>query len=405
MLQLSFRRVLLPLLTASFFLIPAAFIATAQEPVDVVYFYGQGCPHCASMHAVLEELRQEYPSLTVHEYDVYSDTEGRDLFGEMARAYGTEIEGVPTLFLSNEVLVGFSSAYRERIEQEIARCTAEYCPSPFVKLVREAPVRAQPVPEEPVQAQPMPSAPVAAVQAQDFEEPQQDYRQMVTIPAVLAAAAVDAVNPCEFAVLIILITTVLASGKKRRALYAGLAFSLSIFISYYLMGVGLYSAIQLSGLTHILYQVIAVLAILIGLFNLKDYFWYGKWFLMEVPMSWRPRLKALLRSVTSVPGAFCIGFLVSLFLLPCTSGPYIVILGLLAKTSTRAHAMALLVLYNLIFILPMVLITIAVYLGMTTVEQAEAWRTKQLRHLHLIAGLILLLLGVGMLLSMQFGWL
>ena len=53
----------------------------------------------------------------------------------------------------------------------------------------------------------------------------------------------------------------------------------------------------------------------------------------------------------------------------------------------------------------MVLITIAVYLGMTTVEQAEAWRTKQLRHLHLIAGLILVMLGVGMLLSMQFGWL
>ncbi|MDD5469182.1 MAG: cytochrome c biogenesis protein CcdA [Candidatus Peribacteraceae bacterium] len=395
MLQLSFRRVLLPLLTASFFLIPVAFIASAQEPVDVVYFYGQGCPHCASMHAVLEEMKQEHPALTVHEYDVYSDNEGRDLFGEMARAYSTEIEGVPTLFLSDEVLVGFSSAYRERIEQEIARCTTEYCPSPFVKLV----------PEEPVQAQPAPSVPVAAAQAQDSEEPQQDYRQMVTIPAVLAAAAVDAVNPCEFAVLIILITTVLASGKKRRALYAGLAFSLSIFISYYLMGVGLYSAIQFSGLTHTLYQIIAVLAILIGLFNLKDYFWYGKWFLMEVPISWRPRLKALLQSVTSVPGAFCIGFLVSLFLLPCTSGPYIVILGLLAKTATRSHAMALLVLYNLIFILPMVLITFAVYLGMTTVEQAEAWRTKQLRHLHLIAGLILVMLGVGMLLSMQFGWL
>jgi len=121
-------------------------------------------------------------------------------------------------------------------------------------------------------------------------------------------------------------------------------------------------------------------------------------------MSWRPRLKALLHSVTSVPGAFCVGFLVSLFLLPCTSGPYIVILGLLAKTSTRAHAMVLLVLYNLIFVLPMVLITFAVYLGMTTVEQAEAWRTKHLRNLHLIAGLILLALGIGMLLSIRLGW-
>jgi cytochrome c biogenesis protein CcdA len=226
----------------------------------------------------------------------------------------------------------------------------------------------------------------------------------LTLPAVISAAAVDAINPCAFAVLIILLTTVVASGGQQRALYSGFAFSLSVFISYYLMGLGLYSAVEAAGVTRGLYIAVAVLAILLGLFNLKDYLWYGKWFLMEVPLSWRPRLKQLIGGVTSVPGAFLIGFVVSLFLLPCTSGPYIVILGLLAKTETRTAAMLWLVLYNIVFVAPMIAITAAIYYGFTTVEKAEQWRTRNLQRLHLIAGIIILLLGVGMLASLWLGY-
>ena len=169
------------------------------------------------------------------------------------------------------------------------------------------------------------------------------------------------------------------------------------------MGIGLYSAIQGSGLSHTFYTIVAILAIFIGLFNLKDYLWYGRWFVMEVPMGWRPKLQSLIKSITSVPGAFAVGFLVSLFLLPCTSGPYIVILGLLAKATTRIYATFLLILYNLIFILPMILITLAIYFGFTTTEKAESLRQKKLKILHLIAGIIILCLGIGMLIAMKFG--
>jgi cytochrome c biogenesis protein CcdA len=124
---------------------------------------------------------------------------------------------------------------------------------------------------------------------------------------------------------------------------------------------------------------------------------------MEVPLSWRPALKKLIKSVTSVPGAFLIGFVVSLFLLPCTSGPYIVILGLLAKSATRNYAFLLLLLYNFIFVLPMILITLAVYFNLTTVEKAEKWRKNKLKILHLIAGILVLLLGIGMLISIFLG--
>jgi cytochrome c biogenesis protein CcdA len=366
-------------LTTLLLLPSTIFIANAEEAnnVDLVLFYGQGCPHCAGMIGFLEDMKSSYPQLNVHEYEVYFHNENIPLFQNLAQAYGEGIDAVPTAFIGEKSYVGFSNQIGEDIENEIENCIQNGCSSPLRYLN----------PHE--------------MQERNTSK---NMTNVITIPAVIGAAVVDAINPCAFAVLIILITTILASGNKRRALLSGLAFSLSIFISYFLMGLGLYSAIQASGLTHTFYSVIAVLAIIIGLFNLKDYLWYGKWFVMEVPMSWRPKLKALIKSVTSVPGAFLIGFVVSLFLLPCTSGPYIVVLGLLAHTTTRSHALVLLVLYNLIFVSPMILITGAVYFGLTTTEKAEEWRTKKLKTLHLIAGLIILGLGIVMLGSIWLGY-
>jgi cytochrome c biogenesis protein CcdA/glutaredoxin len=342
--------------------------AEVEHPVDLVFFYGRGCPHCAAMKQFLDTMQAKHPRLRVRDYEVYFDNENARLFERVADAYQFEITGVPTMFLGSDAVTGFSEEMAPALEQSIERCIEQRCGSPLDRIAASARVRT------------------------------------LTLSAVVFGAGVDAINPCAFAVLIILITTVLAAGLRRKALYAGLAFSLSIFISYYLMGLGLYSAVEAAGVTQALYIAVAVLAIVVGLFNLKDYLWYGKWFVMEVPFSWRPALKQLIQKVTSVPGAFLVGFAVSLFLLPCTSGPYIVILGLLARTTSRTSAMLWLLLYNAIFILPMILITVGVYLGVTTLEKAERWRTQHLQVLHLVAGIILVLLGAGMLVSLWSGW-
>jgi len=348
-------------------------------------YYGKGCPHCGSLNTFLDKLEEKYLNLEVKRYEIYFDEKNRELFQEMASSFGTEIEGVPTVFIDDKVIVGFSKAIGESIEQEVERCSIEKCFSPIDKIKSEETTK-------------------IIGDKSPLEDPgKTELKKKITIPVVIGAAAVDAINPCAFAVLIILLTTILASGIKKKALFAGLAFTLSIYISYFLMGLGLYSAIQAAGLTHLFYGIVATLAIFVGLFNLKDYFWYGKWFIMEVPMGWRPKLKAIIKGVTSIPGAFLIGFVVSLFLLPCTSGPYIVILGLLAKVTTRNYAILLLLLYNFIFILPMLLITMAVYFGFTTTEKAEEWRKKKLKILHLIAGIIILLVGIGMFIAMGLG--
>ena len=219
----------------------------------------------------------------------------------------------------------------------------------------------------------------------------------VTPLAVASAAALDAINPCEFAILILLMGSLLLNeGQRKKALYTGLSFVAAVFIAYFAMGIGILQFIRSYTLSFAgyFYNIVGGLAIILGLLNIKDYFWYGGGgFLMEVPRSWRPKMHNLILKITTPVGGFIIGLLITLFLLPCTSGPYMVILGMLATKATFAKALGYLIFYNLIFIAPMLAIVLAMYFGLSS-EKAEAWRKDKLRLLHLIAGVVLLILGI-----------
>ena len=156
----------------------------------------------------------------------------------------------------------------------------------------------------------------------------------------------------------------------------------------------MFSTLQVFNISSLFYKVIGVLALVLGILNIKDYFWYGAGgFVMEIPRKWRPTLKGLLNRVTTPLGAFFIGFVVCLFELPCTGGPYLVILGLLAEKSTRIAAMPILALYNLVFVLPLLLIVYLLYIGYTNIDKIKDWKEKNVKVLHLIGGVIMFILG------------
>ena len=306
---------------------------------NAILYYGNGCPHCAEVEEFINNNSFDF-SIEQKEISLMN-------------------RGVPFLYAENECFVGDKQiiSYLQTKQKQ----NNEVLPNEDVNNIKE------------------------------------NVSESLTLPILIGAALVDSINPCEFAVLLILIATILASGNRKRALFSGLAYSASIFISYFLMGIGLYSVISSFGTPVIFMKIIGGIAILIGLFNVKDYFWYGKGFLMEVPLSWRPKMKSLVRSITGPLSAFLIGFVVSLFLLPCTSGPYIVILGMLGHGETMMRAVRLLLLYNFIFVLPMIIISIGMYLGMN-VEKAEETRSKNLKLLHLIAGVAMIIMGVFLIL-------
>lgn len=213
--------------------------------------------------------------------------------------------------------------------------------------------------------------------------------------AVICGAAVDAINPCALSILILLMASSLANGERKKALKTSLAFIGAVYLTYFFLGIGVLTAIRTYTLSFspLFFKIVGAISLIFGLLNIKDYFGYGKGILMEVPLRWRPKMKGLILGVTSPWGAFVIGLVVSFFLLPCLSGPYAVILAMLAAKKELLQSLIYMVLYNIIFILPMTIVVLAMYFGLPP-EKAEAWRKEKLRLLHLIAGVILIGLGI-----------
>lgn len=365
------------IITVMMLLLSITSTAATNKTTDLHFFYGEGCPHCAQAHNYLQEAQENYPELTVHEHEVYGNQTNRELLQRFVNHYEKDVQGVPTIYLGEDVISGFSNTIARQLDGKIQQCIEEGCQT-YNGTTNE--------------------------NNNTTIKEEKDKKKQLTIPVVIGAAAVDALNPCAFAVLIILMSAALAIANKKKALWFGLAFTASIYISYFLIGLGLFSAIQATGISHTFYIIVTILAVIVGLLNVKDYFWYGKGVLMEVPRKWRPAMKKLLKSATSPLGAFFIGFLVSLFELPCTGGPYIVILGLLAQQVTREVGIAYLLLYNLVFVLPLVILSIVIYKGLSTTEKLESIRQKKLRILHLIAGILMLAIAAAMILSITKGW-
>jgi len=215
---------------------------------------------------------------------------------------------------------------------------------------------------------------------------------------VTSSSFVDAINPCAITVLLFLLSALLFFGDRKKLLKVALSFILGIFLTYLLFGIGFFYVLKLNQYIFvspiIFHDVMGTLAIIIGLLNIKDFFWYGGGgFVMEIPRRWRPKMSMIIARATSVPAAFLTGFIVTLFALPCTGGPYVFVLGVLSAQASKLLILPILIYYNLVLVTPLLIILGAVYFGLWEVGKAEHWKQRNTRLLHLIAGIILVSLG------------
>ena len=176
----------------------------------------------------------------------------------------------------------------------------------------------------------------------------------------------------------------------------GILYVAVIYIVYFLAGLGLLSFIQSIALTKFFYTFTAILAIILGLINLKEVIWEGKGFTLAIPDSKKAVLNKYIRKAT-LPATIILGILVAIFELPCTGGVYLAIISLLADTQTWLTAVLYLLFYNIIFVLPLVIILLAVYFGLDP-EKVDKWRKEKKKWMRLGIGLVLIALGVIMLL-------
>ncbi len=228
--------------------------------------------------------------------------------------------------------------------------------------------------------------------------------EQLTLGIIIAAALADSINPCVFGVLIFLLAYMTRVFKnKARMLLAGIIYITFVYITYFLIGIGIFTLAYTAGLAKPFYWFAASVAIIAGLFEVKDYFWYGKGFSLQMIPGAAERIKKysiamermeIMHPALSLAVAAFLGIFVVFVELPCTGAPYLAILGMLSK-GQYGEGIPLLLLYNLVFILPLIVIVGFVYFGYTS-KMLEKWRKEHRGLMRLAIGLFLLALGAYM---------
>ena len=231
----------------------------------------------------------------------------------------------------------------------------------------------------------------------------------LTLPIVIAAALADSINPCVIGVLVFLIAFMLRVFKSpRRMLLFGLFYTFVVYATYLLLGFGILKVALNVGLASAFYWVAALVAIIAGFLEIKDFFWYGKGLTLQIIPGGADRLKHYVQYLETaeqkhplllVATTMFLGVFVVMIELPCTGAPYLAILGLLSAGEFAA-AVPLLLLYNLIFVLPL-LVIIGLAYGGRSLEAMEEWRKKHRGLMRLGMGTFLIALGFYMIYSLN----
>lgn len=226
----------------------------------------------------------------------------------------------------------------------------------------------------------------------------------LTLPVIIGAALLDSINPCVFGVLIFLIAFMTKMFKNpHKMLLGGLLYTGVVYVTYLLLGIGFLKLTVSFGFSAAIYWIAAIIAILAGVLEIKDFFWYGKWFSLKMIPGADQRIRLYTQKIEQLHhkdgwfayiAAALLGIFVVLVELPCTGAPYLAILAILGA-GNYAQGLSLLLLYNFIFILPLFVIIGVAYFGKSS-KVLEAWRLKHRGAMRLAVGIFLIALGALM---------
>jgi cytochrome c biogenesis protein CcdA len=232
-------------------------------------------------------------------------------------------------------------------------------------------------------------------------EMMQSYLPEVTLPTVIVAAAVDGINPCAFTILLLFITAMTATmqvgeqgvgAMRRRLIGLGGIYIGAVFLTYLALGIGLLASAEFFTSQHLPARLGALLAVLLGLWMLKDYFLPDYGWRLQAP----GRLGQLAHSMgkkATIPALVTGGVLIGLCTVPCSGAVYLAVLSLLAVQQTALLGYGYLVLYNLIFVLPLVIILIAAA-SRPTLRRLAHWNLHHKEWVRLAIGSGVVVMGL-----------
>ncbi|MGC9332951.1 MAG: hypothetical protein ACP5JJ_02305 [Anaerolineae bacterium] len=344
-----------------------------RKPIYLAYFEEAGCQECARTTYDLDLIKEQYPQLVVESFAM-EEADNKALSEWLGEKYDVPMEkrlSTPMIFVGDDVLIG-----DEAVLDNLLAAVAKY--------------------EE-----------TGAERTWDDFDPEEGSQGIIErfksfgVLTVLGAGLIDGLNPCAFATLVFFISYLAFSGRRGRdILFVGLAFAIGVFLTYLLVGVGLMKVIQsLSFFTSLgrwVYLVTALMCVILAAFTFRDYTKARQGKVTEMtlrlPRVLQRRIHSVIRESAQMRAfigvAFVTGFLVSLIELACTGQVYLpTIVYVLSRPELAAQAFLYLVLYCLMFILPLIVVFVLAYLG-TSSEQLGQFVNRHTAAIKLATGVV-----------------
>jgi thiol-disulfide isomerase/thioredoxin len=357
--------------------------------VDLAYFYQKGCPKCDRANSLLKYLMNKYPGLHVKEIDL-NTPDGKRLNETLSNRLNLPPEKrliAPSIFIDNDNL-----SPEELTESKVEGLIQKYEETTTKSVLQ-----------------------VEKGEIKKAEESIVKRYKSLGVLAILSAGLIEGMNPCAFATLIFFISYLTMVGRKRKEIFwVGMGFSGTGFVTHLLFGLGILSFFQrlsfLPLFSRVIYFVTFAFALFLGTFSLHDYVQLKKGrpskMKLQVPNFFKKRIHQTIRersggletnkesqSLRLLFAAVVIGFIVTLFQFTCTSQVYLpTILFVMNIPSLRGGAVLYLILYNLVYIAPLLIIFGIVYWGVTS-EQLALFLQKRASTIKLLTSVFFFVLA------------
>jgi cytochrome c biogenesis protein CcdA/glutaredoxin/thiol-disulfide isomerase/thioredoxin len=351
-------------------------------------FYKDDCSQCKNIKEYIDSLERDY-DIEINKYEISSEPE-KEIYQTFKEKYGLTTGAYPIVFIGDKYFIG-DDAIRHNLKEEVVYCQNNPCTCPVGNIKGFTPYLPQ-------------SRSVTPETQETIQVPFFGKTDLSTLSAYTSTAIiafVDGFNPCSLWLITFLLGIVIHSNSRKKILAVGGTFLLVTGLVYALFMAGLLNIFLYVSYLGWIHVIVAGVALIFAVVNIKDYFWYKKGISFTVSDKYKPRIFKNIRGVmkpnktlaATIIGTTILALGVVLVELPCTAGFPLIWTNMIAQQQIHGLAfLALLAVYMIIYLLDeLVVVGIAFWtMKLTRFEE------KHGRILKLIGGMIMLALALTM---------
>jgi glutaredoxin len=373
-------------------LLPDTSHLTAAQPADIEVFVRTGCPHCAKAELFLQGLKQEQPALNIVIHDVAREPSALQQLQQFAKRQGIGTVRVPAFQVGGQLIIGYSD---EITSGQLIRNALKQAQT---TIKQDASGSCEAEQTLSCEAGAEKSTQTAQAFFVDFLGRRLSLDEIGLPLFTLAMGLLDGFNPCSLWVLILMISLLAPMKNRLRMLAIAGTFVAVEGLAYFVFMAAWLNLFLLIGLSRISELVIAAIALLAGLINLKDFWFFGQGVSLSIPDASKPGIYARMRRILQAQnltgaliGTVILAILVQIVEFMCTSGfPALYTRILTLKQLDTMSYYSYLLLYNLAYMFDDVII---LAIGIITLSQRRL-QEKEGRWLKFLSGLVMVGLGV-----------